>query len=121
MQPNVPVQNIVAVHVKPEMIEFMRKLILHETSKSLEWDESGLDGVLLATGAHEVLYGHGVGIPNTINILREKDPFIYIELSYMDKPPADAEDGENPISFNRRYTYLVDAHSQTAMLVGHKF
>ncbi|MBI2657629.1 hypothetical protein HYX08_02950 [Candidatus Woesearchaeota archaeon] len=116
-----PVQKLVAIKPHPDMVEFVRELLLHETSEHLAWDETGLEGVLLAVSTHEILQGHKskTRAPDRINILKSHGNFIYVELTYKDEPSN--EENFRPILFNRRYTYLVDTYPQSAMLMDTKF
>ena len=118
-----PVQKLVAVKPDSNMIGLVEESVLPNISQHLAPDKIGLEGVLLAVAAHKIIHKDGKIIPDKIGISGEQDygMFVYIELTYRDSPPADEIPGEKNILFNRCYRYLIDAYSQTAMLIGTTF
>lgn len=118
-----PVQKLVAVKPDSNMISLVEESILPNISQHLAPDKIGLEGVLLAVAAHKIIHKYGKMIPDKIRISGEQDygMFVYIESTYRDSPPADELPVERIILFNRRYRYLVDTFSQTAMLTDAKF
>lgn len=114
---------LAALKPHPDMVEFVKGVLLHETSEHLAWDEAGLEGILLSVSAHEMLQGHASKIksPDRVRILNGKGNFIYVELMYRDSTPEEIAPGEIFIAFERQYKYLVDIYSQAAMLTDTKF
>ena len=117
-------QTLAAVKPHPNFLGLVWESVLPrtQTDAALASDKVGLESVVIAIAAHQMLH-KGQIVPDKIKISGEQDlgKFAYVKLSYMDKPQGEMEDGGKQILFDRRYTYLVDTYSQTAMPMDVKF
>jgi len=122
IKPIEPVQILIAVKPDSNMIGLVEESVLPNTSKHLAPDKAGLDGVILAVAAHNIIHKGSKIVPDEIKISGEQayGMFVYVELMYKDKPPEGA-DYSDYFLFHRKYKYLIDTYSQSVMLVDTKF